>query len=79
MLWTERCSVQISAGTLAILNETIRDFPHALRANAGLVPRLCHDHFLPNPFQSVVYQLSFHTTPCSLDTDSVVNTSPPPK
>jgi hypothetical protein len=42
-------------------SEIIRGFPQAVQANAGILPPLCNDHFLPNPLPL-----------CSLDTNSVV-------
>jgi hypothetical protein len=44
-----RCSVLMSAGTLAIL-WYIRDFPHFLQRNTATVPRLGYDRLLSNPF-----------------------------
>jgi hypothetical protein len=32
-----------------------RNFPQAFQAIFQLVPRLHHDHFLPNPFQFIIH------------------------
>jgi hypothetical protein len=37
------------AGTPAILIEDLRSFPQSLQENSGLVPRLSHNDFRPNP------------------------------
>jgi hypothetical protein len=39
--------------------------------NCRIVPRLCHDRFLPNPFHSIFHLSPYHSTLCSLDSDSV--------
>jgi hypothetical protein len=31
-------------------------FTQFAQANAGIVPPLCHDCLLPNPFQVIIYQ-----------------------
>jgi hypothetical protein len=50
MLWTciQRCSLQISAWTSAILTEMFCGFPHSLQENAGIVSWLGSDHFICN-------------------------------
>jgi hypothetical protein len=45
-----RSSVRIAAGTPAILTIGLRDFSQSLQANAGIITRLGHDRFIPNPF-----------------------------
>jgi hypothetical protein len=52
---------------------SVRSFTHALHVNAGIIPRLGHDSFLPNPFP-ILHQstmLPFDTT-LSWDSDSVL-------
>jgi hypothetical protein len=41
------------AGTSDILTKNSGVFPQTLQANAGVIPRLDYDHFLPNPCQFV--------------------------
>lgn len=48
-----RCSVAISAGTLAILIDGFRDFPQSLQENSEMVPKLDHGRFLPKPVQRI--------------------------
>jgi hypothetical protein len=52
-LWTvlRSFSVRISSRSPAIPNESFRILPQSLQTNSGIVPRLGHDPFLPNPFQ----------------------------
>jgi hypothetical protein len=38
--------------------EVLRGFPESLQANAGIVPQLNNDCFLPNPFQFIIHQSS---------------------
>jgi hypothetical protein len=38
-------------------------FPTFLQTYAGVVPRLDHDRFLPNRFQVIIHQSSYHPTP----------------
>jgi hypothetical protein len=45
------CSVRILAVLSAILIWGFRGFPQFLQKNAGIVPRLGHSRFLPNPSQ----------------------------
>jgi hypothetical protein len=51
------CSVRISARTQAILTEIRRGFPQSFQVYSGLVPRLSHDRFLPNPLQFVSHHI----------------------
>jgi hypothetical protein len=37
-------------------------FPRPLQANVGTVPRLGHDHCLPNSVQFIIHLLSHHST-----------------
>jgi hypothetical protein len=56
--------------TPAILAEDFRDFPQSLQENSGMVPRLGHDRFLPNPFRYIIiHLLSCHPTLYGLDTE----------
>jgi hypothetical protein len=48
-----RYSVHISAGTPVVLIDFFHSLLHSLQANAGTLPRLGHDRFLPDPFQLV--------------------------
>jgi hypothetical protein len=36
--------------------EDFRGFPRSLKANVGIILRLNHDHFFPNPFQFIIHQ-----------------------
>jgi hypothetical protein len=47
-------------------------FPQSIQATTGMVPRLGHDRFLPNPFRIIIHQSSYHLTLYSLATNSVV-------
>jgi hypothetical protein len=60
---------QISAGTLAILTEVFYGSPQSLLTNAGIVPQLGDDHFLPNPFQ---FMSSYHILLYCLDTEIII-------
>jgi hypothetical protein len=53
-----RCSVRIVAGTPAILIEAVRSFPRSLQTNAGVVLRLGHIRFVPNPSQFIFIHVS---------------------
>jgi hypothetical protein len=44
-------STPISAGAPAGLIEVYHGFPKSLQVNVGIVPRLGHDRFLPDPLQ----------------------------
>jgi hypothetical protein len=48
-------------------------FPQSTQANSWIIPRFGHERFLLNHFQFVLHQSYNHSTPCSLDTGSVVN------
>jgi hypothetical protein len=61
--------VQISAGTPAIPNDTIRDFHQFLHANAEILPILGHNHFLPSALQFTIHLPFYHY---SLATDNVL-------
>jgi hypothetical protein len=65
------CLFRISTGTPAIISEISYDFPQSLQANHEIVYRLSYSRFLPNPLQFITY-ISYHSTLCSLATDSVV-------
>lgn len=43
-----------------LLQQIIHGYPQSLQANAGTV-QVCHNNFLPNPFQFIVHQLSYHS------------------
>jgi hypothetical protein len=51
-------SVRISAGIPVILTEALRGFPQSLQVKVGIVLRLGHDRYLPNPFQFIFIHLS---------------------
>jgi hypothetical protein len=55
------------AGTLAILTEVFPDFSQSLQKNAGTVPLLGPDCFLPDALKFIIYLLKLlsvtHTTP----------------
>jgi hypothetical protein len=57
-----RYSVRNSSGTPAILLQGFRVSPQSVQANAGLVPLLYHDHFLPSPSQFIIHLLPYHPT-----------------
>jgi hypothetical protein len=40
---------------------------HSLQAKARILPQLGHDHSLPNPFQFIIHQSSYHSTLCNLE------------
>jgi hypothetical protein len=46
----------------AILTDILHDFPLSFQANAGIVPRLCHEHFLPSPFQFIIRPSAYYPT-----------------
>jgi hypothetical protein len=52
-----------------ILTEVLRGFLRSFQANAGIVPRLRHNSFLPNSFQFIIRQSPYHSTSYSLDSD----------
>jgi hypothetical protein len=52
----------------------VRGFLQSLQTNAGIVPRLGHNRFLPNPFQFIIHDSSYYPPLYSLDTERVVNT-----
>jgi hypothetical protein len=60
------CSVRISIETWAILTDFFVLFFVSHQANAGMVSRSGHDHFLPNPFQFLIDQSFYHATLSSL-------------
>jgi hypothetical protein len=45
--------------TLATLTDDFNGFPQPLKTNFGIVLRLKHNCFLPNPSQFIIYQSSF--------------------
>jgi hypothetical protein len=49
-------------GRRAGYSEIFRGFPLSFRANAGIVPKFGHDRIVPNPFQFIIYQSSYHST-----------------
>jgi hypothetical protein len=51
-----RCSVGISAGTLAILIEGFLGFPQSFQENSEIVPKLDHGRFLPKPVQCIFHR-----------------------
>jgi hypothetical protein len=57
-----RSRFQISTRIPAILTDVFSGFPESLQANAGVVPLLGYDRFLPNSFQFVIHLLHFHST-----------------
>jgi hypothetical protein len=52
----KKCLVLISAGTLSVLSEGFRRFPHFFQVILIAVPRLGQDHFLPDPFQFIIHR-----------------------
>jgi hypothetical protein len=58
-----RSSVRIVARRSAILIAAFRSFPYSADATEGILPRLGHDRFLRNPFQSIIHQSPCHSTP----------------
>jgi hypothetical protein len=36
-------------------------FPQSLQTNSGLVLKLSHDRFLPDPLKFIIYQSSYHS------------------
>ena len=44
-----RCPVQLSART-PVLTDIIRGFTYVLEADAGIIPKLCHDRFPLCPY-----------------------------
>jgi hypothetical protein len=53
--------------------EGFHGFPYSLKANARIVPWLCHDnHLLPNPFQFIICLSAYHAVLYSPATDSAV-------
>jgi hypothetical protein len=46
-----------------------RYFPQSLQTNAGIVTRLGHDRFLPNPFQFIIHLSPSHPTLNTIDTE----------
>jgi hypothetical protein len=46
-------------------------FPQPLQANAGIVPCLGHEHFLPNPFKIIIHLSSIQSTLYGRNTRSV--------
>jgi hypothetical protein len=51
------CSIRILAGISAILTGGFRGFPRALQGNTGILFRLGHNRFHPNPFQFISNRL----------------------
>jgi hypothetical protein len=48
--------VSILPGAVVIMNGVCRSFPQSHYACAKEVIQLCHDHFLPTPFQFIIHQ-----------------------
>jgi hypothetical protein len=73
-LWT--CTQLISnlGQVLSILTRAFCSFPQCLQANAK-IPWLLYDHFLPNPFQFIIHQLSYYPALYSFDIDHTVKPS----
>jgi hypothetical protein len=40
--------VRTSAGLLDVLIKNVRGFPLSFLVNAGIIPKLVHDHFIPH-------------------------------
>jgi hypothetical protein len=68
-----RYLVPISAGTSAILTEVLHVFSQSLHAITGIVLRVIHDSYLPDPSQFIILQACYHSTLCSVATDIVIN------
>jgi hypothetical protein len=54
--------VTVTARASAIPNDIFRGVPHFLQEDAGAVPPLSHDRFLPNPFQIINHRSSYYFT-----------------
>jgi hypothetical protein len=67
-----RCSFRISGETSDVLTEVLREFLQPLQTNSKVVHKFGYDRLLPNNFQFVLYQLSYHWTLCSLATKGVL-------
>jgi hypothetical protein len=65
-------SVRISVGALTTRNQVFGGFPQPFQENSGILPRLDHNSFLPNPYQFTIHQASYHCTLYSIDIKSVV-------
>lgn len=53
-IYTVDTLLQILADTLAILTKEFPGFPHFLKANVRIQPRLSYEYFLPNISQFIV-------------------------
>jgi hypothetical protein len=58
--------------TPAILIDVHHGFLQSFKTNVGIVLQLGHVYVLPNPFQFIIHQSSYHAIIYGLDTDSVV-------
>lgn len=58
------CLVRISTGTPNILTDGFRYFTQSLQTNVAMVPRLCHDRFLPNPSELNIHQSLYFSMRC---------------
>jgi hypothetical protein len=50
--------------------EVFRRFPQSLEKTVRIVARIGHSRFLPDPLQSFIHCSSYHTTLCSVDTET---------
>lgn len=46
-------------------------FPQSLQTNAGIIPQLGQESFLPNPFQFIIYHSYYHQHYRISDHDSI--------
>jgi hypothetical protein len=51
------------------MTNVFREFPQSFWENSGILPQLCHDRILLNPFQIFIYQ-SYLPTLNGLETES---------
>jgi hypothetical protein len=68
-----RSSIRISAGTPSNLIAALRVFSQSLQEDAGIVPRLSHHRFLPDNFQFIRDDSSYHPRVYTLDTEISLN------
>jgi hypothetical protein len=74
--WYDSKTIDLYRGSLPLESRPDTGYPHNIfvQKNAGVIPRLSPDRFLPNTFQVIIHQSFYHTTlyRSSLGTNSVI-------
>jgi hypothetical protein len=67
-----RCLVRMSAGASIFLKEVFRGFLIMCRKMGGLISRTGLGHLIPDPFQIIIHQSSYHLMLYTLVIESII-------